>query len=73
VVIGGNGAQGGSSNNLMEGLMAILLSERVGAQLTSGQQTAPRKPEVEALRNQIQQGLMSSSSEGDGPAPSITT
>jgi hypothetical protein len=51
----------------MEGLMAILLSERIGNQLTSGEQSAPRKPEVEALRGQIQQSLMASSSEGNGP------
>jgi hypothetical protein len=59
VVIGGNGTQGTGGNNLMEGLLAILLSERVGTQLTNGSQhNGPRRPEVEALRNQIQQGLL---------------
>lgn len=57
VVISGSGPQGGSGSNLMEGLLAILLSERFGTQLNNGGSNAPRKPEVEALRSQIQQGL----------------
>jgi len=58
VVIGGGATPGGSGNNLMEGLLAILLSERLGTQLTNGQpQNLSRRPEVELLRGQIQQNL----------------
>jgi uncharacterized membrane protein YqiK len=58
VVIGGGASPGGSGNNLMEGLLAILLSERLGTQLTNGQPQNPaRRPEVELLRGQIQQNL----------------
>lgn len=62
VVIGGsggaNGAQAGSSN-LMEGLLAMLLSERMGVDVTGGN-GAERSSEVEALRNQIRQSLTTS-------------
>jgi uncharacterized membrane protein YqiK len=56
VVIGGgaNGAQGGG--NLMEGLLAMLLSERMGVDVT-GNSDSQRSTEVEALRNQIRQSL----------------
>jgi uncharacterized membrane protein YqiK len=59
VVIGGSagGAQGG--NSLMEGLLALLLSERMGvAVATHGESSRP--PEVESLRNQIRQSLTQS-------------
>ena len=59
VLITGNETSGTGGSNLMEGLLALLLSERMGVQMTNGQQNGgPRRPEVEALRNQIQQGLM---------------
>lgn len=62
VVIGGsggaNGAQAGGSN-LMEGLLAMLLSERMGVDVTGGN-GAERSSEVEALRNQIRQSLTTS-------------
>lgn len=62
VVIGGsggaNGAQAGGSN-LMEGLLAMLLSERMGVDVIGGND-APRSTEVEALRNQIRQSLTAS-------------
>lgn len=61
VVIGGsgggaNGAQAGGSN-LMEGLLAMLLSERMGVNVTG---ETERSPEVDALRNQIRQSLAAS-------------
>lgn len=61
VVIGGsggaNGAQAGGSN-LMEGLLAMLLSERMGVDVTGAD--TQRSSEVEALRNQIRQSLTAS-------------
>jgi hypothetical protein len=50
----GNGTSSGSS--LMEGLMAMLLSDRMGEQL-SGNSNAIR-PEAAAMRDQIMKGLM---------------
>lgn len=70
VVIGGgaNGAQGGGSN-LMEGLLAMLLSERMGVDVI-GSNDAPRSTEVEALRNQIRQSLTASMQQSAGaPVP----
>ena len=70
VVIGGgaNGGQGGGSN-LMEGLLAMLLSERMGVDVI-GNNDAPRSPEVEALRNQIRQSLTASMQQSAGvPVP----
>jgi uncharacterized membrane protein YqiK len=60
VVIGGsaNGSQPGGSN-LMEGLLAMLLSERMGVDVT-GSSDAQRSSEVEILRNQIRQSLTAS-------------
>lgn len=57
VIGGGDGRQGGGTGSLMEGLLAILLSERMGVPL--GNQTGPTtpKPEVEAMRNQLLQSL----------------
>jgi hypothetical protein len=57
VVIGGDGEKGVTGNSLMEGLLAVLLSERMGVQLQNGGQSKPR-PEFEALRDQILQTLM---------------
>ncbi len=54
---GGNGAQGGGS--VFEALLTLLLSERMGTQIGS-QDGAARGPEVEALRNQIRQSLLTS-------------
>lgn len=52
----GNGAGGSGGGNLMEGLLAMLLSERMGVNAYSDNGEAVR-PEVEALRKQIHDGL----------------
>lgn len=60
VVIGGSGGANGaqpSGGNLMEGLLAMLLSERMGVNVAGETQ---RSPEVDALRNQIRQSLATS-------------
>lgn len=66
VVIGGNGE--GGQYNLMEGLMAILLSERMGVALGTGVESTVAKPEVLALREQIYQGLRTSA-QGESATP----
>jgi uncharacterized membrane protein YqiK len=68
VISGGTGDQGGGSN-IMEGLLAILLSERFGVQLNNSQASAPRSPEVEVLRQQIQQGLSTSRPTAESSQP----
>jgi len=57
VVVGGSqggGTAGGSS--IMEGLLTLLLSEKLGVSLEN-QVHAPRSPEAEALRAQIRQSM----------------
>ncbi|HQE92089.1 MAG TPA: SPFH domain-containing protein [Anaerolineae bacterium] len=55
VVVGGGGAEGGVSSNLMEGLLTMLLSERMGVGVAA--EKTERSPEVEAMRQQIRQSL----------------
>src|SRR5262245_6517329 len=72
VVVGGagGGAQGQGGGNLMEGLLAMLLSERMGVQVNSNGDGAAR-PEVEALRNQIRQSLMAKERQEASAAPAL--
>jgi uncharacterized membrane protein YqiK len=67
VVIGGGagGVQGG--NSLMEGLLAVLLSERMGIGVTTNGESS-RPPEVESLRSQIRQSLTQSRQSPTTPA-----
>jgi uncharacterized membrane protein YqiK len=72
VVISGDGQEGGKGSSLMEGLLAMLLSERMGTQLNLMPSTPP-KPEVEALRDQMWKSLAASiPSATDGPAPDVS-
>jgi hypothetical protein len=62
----------GKGSSLMEGLLAMLLSERMGTQLNVMPNTPP-KPEVEALREQMWKSLAASiPSATDGPAPDVS-
>lgn len=58
IIVGGGGGAGGatSGNSLMEGLLAMLLSERMEAQATGGGSAA--RPEAEAMRDQILHNLL---------------
>jgi uncharacterized membrane protein YqiK len=67
VVMGGNGGSGGSSNAL-EGLLSLLLSDKLGVDVTkentnghtngnSGDGAPPLSPEITRLRESILQGL----------------
>ena len=54
VMIGNGDGKNGSTGNVMEGLLALLLSERMGVQVNPG---AQRSAEVDTLREQIKQSL----------------
>lgn len=75
VVVGGGGGNGTTSGgNLMEGLLAMLLSEKMGVSV-SGNGNALR-PEVAAMRDQIVQRLMAEQTKeatGALPAAAPTT
>jgi len=50
----GNGQGGGSmSGNVMEALLAMLLSDKIGAELGSAAAQAPRSPQAERLRTDL--------------------
>ena len=53
---GGNGNGASSGSSLMEGLLAMLLSEKMGVQVNSSGNTA--RPEAAAMRDQIMQRLL---------------
>jgi uncharacterized membrane protein YqiK len=58
VVVGGSNGNGTTnSGNLMEGLLAMLLSEKMGVQLTTNGGGNAARPEVAAMRDQIVQRL----------------
>ena len=58
ISISGNGGGTGSSSgsSLMEGLMAMLLSDKMGQQLNANGNAT--RPEAAAMRDQIMKGLM---------------
>lgn len=77
VAIGGSNGSGGSGQNLIEGLLAMLLSEKVGVQVTSnGNGDESMRPETQALRKQILSGLLTALPEqpvAAMPVPSAST
>ncbi len=50
---GQNGAQGGTSGNVMEALLAMLLSDKIGAELGGSGVLGPRNPQAERLRSEL--------------------
>jgi len=73
VVVGGGGKDGSpTSGSIMEGLLTMLLSEKLGVVLAS-QANAPRSPEAEALREQIRQSMQKGDQSTAGEAPQGTT
>ncbi len=55
VVVGNDGKEGGGTGNLMEALLAMLLSDRFGALAEKAQ--GPRSPEAEHLREEVRKRL----------------
>ncbi len=64
VVGGGAGSSGGGTGSVMEGLLTLLLSEKLGVSVQN-QAGMERSPEAEALRQQIRQSMQ----KGDSAAP----
>jgi uncharacterized membrane protein YqiK len=56
VVVGGGQEGSATSGSIMEGLLTLLLSEKLGVNLVS-QASTPRSPEAEALREQIRESI----------------
>ena len=56
------GATGDGGGNLIQGLLAMLLSDRLGNVVT-GERSAERSPEVEALRAQVRESMQSAPKE----------
>jgi uncharacterized membrane protein YqiK len=58
VVVGGGGADGGASgSSIMEGLLTLLLSDKLGLQVTAEQQKREPNPDADRLREQIRQSM----------------
>jgi uncharacterized membrane protein YqiK len=56
VVVGGGEEGGASSSNIMEGLLTLLLSDKLGLEGTTIS-NKPKNEDAERLRNEIRQGL----------------
>ena len=57
VVGGGGGENGAAGSSIMEGLLTLLLSDKLNLQVNNDVQRE-RSPEVERLRNEIRQNMM---------------
>jgi len=58
VVVGGSGAEGGASgSSIMEGLLTLLLSDKLNLSVTGETAGKERSPEAEKLRSEIRQSL----------------
>ncbi len=62
VVVGGGSEGNVSSGSIMEGLLTMLLSERLGVQMNNPAGQMMHTPEVEAMRDQIRQSLQKTES-----------
>jgi uncharacterized membrane protein YqiK len=60
VVVTGGGENGAAGSSIMEGLLTMLLSDKLGVQVTG--EGHERNPEADRLREQIRQSLMESQS-----------
>jgi uncharacterized membrane protein YqiK len=63
VVSGGDGQGSAAGSNIMEGLLTLLLSDKLGLEVTAKTGKEP-SPEAERLRNEIRQGLTEKRTDG---------
>lgn len=65
ILIKGNGGEGDTgTGSVIEALMAMLLSDKLGSSVTD---STPRSPEAEDLRKQILENMKKTSGSGEGP------
>ena len=67
VVGGGNGDSGATGSNIMEGLLTLLLSEKLGTPVDGGRERQ-RSPEANRLREEIRQSMLEKKNGQDQPA-----
>ncbi|HEX7433522.1 MAG TPA: SPFH domain-containing protein [Anaerolineaceae bacterium] len=70
VVSGGGGENGAAGSSIMEGLLTLLLSDKLGLEV-KGELSRERSPDAERLRNEIRQNLMEKPAENK-PQPPTT-
>ena len=71
VIVGGGGQNGSATTgSIMEGLLTLLLSEKMG--VIAAQANGSRSPEAEALREQIRQSMKKSDLPGGAEGPKRT-
>ncbi len=68
VMVGGNGEQG-SSGNVMEGLLTMMLADRFGATETGTSVKTERSAEADALRQEIYESMKKKPSSDTGETP----
>jgi uncharacterized membrane protein YqiK len=71
VVAGGNGENGASGSSIMEGLLTMLLSEKLGIDVSTGQ-TRERSPEANRIREDIRKSMTEKKDGKDTPENGIT-
>jgi uncharacterized membrane protein YqiK len=70
VVVGGSGGEGGASgSNIMEGLLTLLLSDKLNLSVNADTAGKERSPEAEKLRGEIRQSLSEKRVEPGGSKP----
>jgi hypothetical protein len=67
VVIGGAGGTA-TSSGVMEGLLTLLLSDKLGLEVSAARQREPN-PQADQLRTQIRESLKESRQGATGPVP----
>jgi len=71
VVGGGNGESGASGSSIMEGLLTLMLSEKLGTPVDGARRE--RSPESEKLREEIRQTLMEKKNGKEQPDAGTST
>jgi hypothetical protein len=71
VVVGGSGGEGGASgSSIMEGLLTLLLSDKLNLEVTGSTQRV-RNEDAEKLRMEIRQSLSEKKDEGKAEIPPV--
>jgi uncharacterized membrane protein YqiK len=72
VVVSGGGGNGAAGSSIMEGLLTLLLSEKLGLEVKA-EESKERSPEAERIRNEIRQNLMEKHSESKPQPPETSS